>query len=237
MQADIEEVRLRLALMTLAGCSISFSDELQYLPPSRIRLMQACLPPGNPPMKPLDLFDRAIPSLWRIHCRNGADEWDVVGVFNFENKPEERTVDFAALGLPAEVDAAVFEFWEEKFLGVHRGKLTLTLPPQTSRILSLRKLSNHPQLIGTDLHLLQGYHELKRLGWDEKTLTLSGEFERTPGLAGNAFIYVPANFAPHFDFPLRQTSARLTHLAGPLWAHELQFQNARAVWSIAFDKK
>src|SRR5439155_12718861 len=46
MQADLEETRLRLAIMTLAGCSISFSDEFQYLPPSRIRLMQACLPPG-----------------------------------------------------------------------------------------------------------------------------------------------------------------------------------------------
>ena len=237
MQADVEEARLRLALMTLAGCSISFSDELQYLPPSRIRLMQACLPPGNPPMKPLDLFDRAIPSVWHIHCRNPADEWDVVGLFNFEDKPEERTVDFGSLGLSADADAAVFEFWEEKLLGFHRGKLTLTLPPQTSRILSLRKLSGHPQLIGTDLHLLQGYHELKRLAWDEKNLTLSGEFERMPGLPGKAFIYIPPNFTPHFDFPLQQTSAHLTHLAGPLWSHEFQFQNATHPWSLPFDKK
>src|SRR5207248_9941324 len=134
-------------------------DELQYLPASRIRMMQACLPPGNPPMKPLDLFDRAIPSIWHIHCRNEADEWDVVGAFNFENKPEERTIDFISLGLPTDADAAVFEFWEQKFLGVQRGKLSLPLPPQSSRILSIRRLNHHPQLIGTDMHLLQGFHE------------------------------------------------------------------------------
>ncbi|MBN1442804.1 MAG: alpha-galactosidase, partial [Planctomycetes bacterium] len=52
MQAPVEEVRMRLALMTLAGCSISFSDELRFLPPSRILLMQKCLPPGCPPMRP-----------------------------------------------------------------------------------------------------------------------------------------------------------------------------------------
>src|SRR5205814_119124 len=34
MQADIEEVRVRLVMMALAGCSISFSDELRHLPPS-----------------------------------------------------------------------------------------------------------------------------------------------------------------------------------------------------------
>jgi hypothetical protein len=236
MQADVEEARMRLALMTLAGCSISFSDELQYLPASRIRMMQACLPPGNPPMKPLDLFERKIPSVWRVHCRNEADEWDVVGLFNFENKPEERTVDFAALGLPPDADATVFEFWEERFLGVHRGNFTLPMPPQSSRVLSIRRLGNHPQVIGTDMHLLQGYHELKRLGWDEKTLTLSGEVERMPGISGKVFIYVPTNYAAHFDFPLKPTSAQLTHLAGRIWAHEIQFQNARQAWAIPFDK-
>ena len=257
MQADVEEVRMRLAIMTLAGCSISFSDELQYLPASRIRMMQACLPPGNPPMKPLDLFDRALPSLWHIHCtgRDGTspsplseggegrgaegrslDEWDVVGVFNFEHKAEERLIDFAALGLPADTEAAVFEFWEEKFLGVHREKLSLMLPPQSSRILSVRRLINRPQLIGTDMHLLQGFHELKRLGWNEKTLTLAGEFERMAGLTGKAFIYVPTNYTAHFDFPLGTNSAHLTHLSGRVWAHEIKFASPRLAWSLPFDK-
>jgi alpha-galactosidase len=240
MQADVEEARLRLALMTLGGCSISFSDELQHLPASRIRMMQSCLPPGNPPMKPLDLFDREIPSIWRLHCRPPArdvdDEWDIVGLFNFENKAEERTVDFAPLGLAKGIDASVFEFWEEKFLGVHRDKIMLTLPPQTSRILSIRKLSDHPQLVGADMHLLQGFHELKRLHWDEKTQTLSGVFERAGGLDGKAFIYIPANYAPHFDFPLKDTSAHLTRITAQVWAHEFRFQNARYEWRIPFDK-
>src|SRR5207253_9840376 len=55
MQGSVEEVRVRAAIMTLANCSISWSDELTYLPSSRIRLMQQCMPPGNPPMRPLDI--------------------------------------------------------------------------------------------------------------------------------------------------------------------------------------
>lgn len=235
MQADIEETRLRMAIMTLAGCSISFSDEFQYLPQSRIRMMQCCLPPGNPPMKPIDLFERAIPSIWRIHCKNDADDWDVVGLFNFESKPEERTIDFSALGLSPETDATVFEFWEQKFYGEHRGKFTVTLPPQTSRIFAIHKLLSHPQVIGTDMHLLQGYHELTKLVWDDKSHVLSGECKRMPGISGQLFVYVPKGYSAHFDFPLTEKSASLTHIDGALWAHEITFTNATQSWSIPFD--
>ena len=56
--ASVEEARMRLALMTLSGCSISFSDDLRELEPPRIHMMQQCLPAGNPPARPLDLFER-----------------------------------------------------------------------------------------------------------------------------------------------------------------------------------
>jgi len=236
MQADIEETRLRLAMMTLAGCSISFSDEFQYLPPSRIHMMQQCLPPGSPMMKPLDLFDRPIPSIWHIHCKNAADEWEIAGLFNFADKPEERTIEFAALGLPADAEVAVFEFWREESLGIHKKGMTLTLPPQTSRILSIRRLTGHPQIIGTDMHVLQGYHEIKESTWDEKTNTLSGKCQRAPGLMGKAFLYVPPGYEPHFDFPLGETSARLTHVSNRIWMQEVTFSEPQYAWKIPFDK-
>lgn len=236
MQADIEEVRMRLAMMALAGCSVSFSDELQYLPPSRIRMMQQCLPPAGPPMRPIDLFDRTIPSIWWIHCKTDADEWDIVGLFNFEDALQERTVDWATLGLPADAEAAVFEFWREELVGICKERIKMSLPPQSSRILSIRRLTGRPQVIGTDMHVLQGHHEIKRLTWDPKANTLSGACERMAGVSGRLFIDVPPGFTPHFDFPLTDKSARLTHVAGRLWMHELSFKEARRDWSIPFDR-
>jgi hypothetical protein len=198
-------------------------------------MMQSCLPPGNPPMKPLDLFDRAVPSVWWIHCRNAADEWDVVGLFNFENKPEQRAFDFAQLGLTRDDQASVFEFWEQKFLGIHKRQFTVTLPAQSSRILALHKTKGRPQIIGTDLQLLQGYHELKQMDWDEKGRVLSGDCERMPGISGKLFVYVPIGFEPHFDFPLGDRSAALTHIEDRLWAYEIQFGHVREHWVIPFD--
>jgi hypothetical protein len=235
MQAEVEEARLRLAIMTLAGTSISFSDELQHLPPSRIRMMQACLPPGGPPFRPLDLLDRSIPSIWHLRCDGAAETWDVVGLFNFEREAEERSIAFEALGIPADAEVLVFEFWEQRFLGTHRGSLTVSLPGQTSRILSLRRLAGVPQIVGTDMHLLQGFHEIKQAAWDEKTATLAGEYERMPSIEGRTFMYVPDAWRPVFEFPLSPRSARLTHVAGPLWMHEVRFDGSRVAWSLPFE--
>ena len=236
MQADIEEVRMRLAMMALAGCSISFSDELQYLPLSRIRMMQACLPVGGPPMKPLDLFQRTIPSVWHVHCKNQADEWDVIGLFNFENVPETRTVESQKLGLPAEAELMAYEFWEQK-AEVCRGRFVMTLPPQTSRIVALRRLKPQPQVVGTDLHLLQGYQELTQLTWNESSGQLSGKVRRAPEIYGNLILHVPTNYTPHFSFPLNDKAARLTHLTGNLWSYEVKFRQSEEAFAIPFDKK
>ena len=178
MKADVEEARFRLTMMTLSGCSISFSDDFRPLEPPRIRMMQQCLPPGNPPARPLDLFERELPSLWHMHCANEVGQWEAVGVFNFEDQPQERTVDLAALGFPADAEVVAFEFWDEEYLGTHTRQITLSLAPRTARILLIHPRPSHPQLIATNMHVLGGYHEVKQLAWDERQLLLSGRYHR-----------------------------------------------------------
>jgi Melibiase len=236
MHATVEEARVRAAMMTLANTSISWSDELTYLPPSRIRMMQQCMPAGNPAMRPVDLFDRDIPSVWHIKAKNDADSWDVVGLFNFNDKVEARSVRFDQLGLDPNAQYAVFEFWEEKFIGLLKTGVELNLPPESSRILSIRRVTGKPQLIGTDMHVLQGYHELKRLQWSDVQLALSGHYHRMPGLKTKAFFLVPNGFAPRFEFPLSPRSARLTHVEGNVWMQEIEFQTSDFTWTIPFEK-
>ncbi len=235
MQGSVEEARVRAALMTLANCSISWSDELCYLPPSRIRLMQQCMPPGSPPMRPLDLFEREVPSVWHLKMTNAAGAWDVVGLFNFDQAPATRAVRFADLGLDPGAEYAVFEFWEERFLGLLRDGVELSLPAESSRILSIRRVTGVPQLIGTDMHLLQGWHEVKQLAWNDSAHVLSGRYERMPGVRGKAFFRIPASYAPKFQFPLGAESARLTHIGGELWMQELEFTERDLSWSIPFE--
>ena len=69
---------------------------------------------------------------------------------------------------------AVFEFWQSKLLGVIPDRLTLDMAPMTSRVLLVRPVAEHPQVIGTDMHVLGGYHELTSVAWDAAT----GELRR-----------------------------------------------------------
>jgi hypothetical protein len=235
MQGSVEEARVRAAIMTLANCSISWSDELCYLPPSRIGLMQQCMPPGNPPMRPIDLFERDIPSIWHIQVKHPTGAWDVVGLFNFTGRTERRGFDFQELRLDPQASYAVFEFWNQEFLGVQKKRVEIMMPPESSRILCIRKLTGVPQLIGTDMHVLQGYHEVKNVAWDANTGVLSGSFTRMPGIQGKAFYFVPESFNPRFDFPLSPESARLTHLEGNVWMQEIDFAQKEISWRIPFE--
>jgi alpha-galactosidase len=235
-KADVEEARFRLSLMTLAGCSISFSDDFRALTLPRIRMMQQCLPPGNPRGRPLDLFERERPSLWHMHCRNEAGSWDVVGVFNFEDQPQERRVELAALGLPADAEVAVFEFWQEKFLGRHRRDVRLMLAPRTARILLIHRAATGPQMIATNMHLLGGYHEIKRLAWDEKRLLLAGRYERAAGLGGKVYFLLPDGYWPLADSPAAKGLTRWSKVGHNLWCQEVQFQDSGLDWTTPFER-
>jgi hypothetical protein len=231
LKADLEEARLRLAVMTLAGCSISFSDDFRLLDLPRIRLMQQCLPPGAPPMRPLDLFERRTPSLWHLPCHRAGDAWETLGLFNFEETPQELRVDFSRLGLPAAAKVAAFEFWEGKFLGVLETGLTLALAPHTSRILALRPAADRPQIVGTNMHLFQGWHEIEKTEWDTAAGRLSGVCRRAPGLSGRLYLHVPAGYQPQPD-----AVTPLTDLGNGVWALDLEFREAQVAWSVRFTR-
>jgi hypothetical protein len=236
MKADLEEARFKLSLMTLSGCSISFSDDFRPLEPPRIRMMQQCLPPGNPTARPLDLFEREMPSLWHVRCKNDAVQWDVVGLFNFEDRPQERTVELSSLGLPAGSEVVAFEFWEEKSLGPCKERVSLSLAPRTARILLIHPQPTRPQVIATNMHVLGGHHEIERMSWDEKQLVLSGRYRRAPGLGGKAYLYVPDGYRPLPDSPPDRGAARLVEVGKDLWAQEVRFKEPRLDWTIRFER-
>ena len=74
--------------------------------------------------------------------------------------------------------------------------MTLTLAPQTARILLIHRLPTRPQVIATNMHVLGGYHEIKRLAWDEKQLVLSARTSGRRDCEGKAYLYVPDGYRP-----------------------------------------
>jgi hypothetical protein len=172
-----------------------------------------------------------------MHCRNAAGEWDAVGVFNFEDRPQERTVESAALGLPTGTEVVAFEFWEEKFLGTHRDRVTLSLAPRTARILLIHRKPVRPAVIATNMQVLGGYHEIKRLDWDDGRQVLSGRYQRAAGLEGKAYVYLPDGYRFRPEVLAAQGAVRLTPVGQNLWAQEVRFAGSPFLdWSCAMQR-
>jgi hypothetical protein len=135
---------------------------------------------------------------WMLEVDRPFDHWSVLGRFQwgerqgeehrweYDGEPEQ-TVAFADLGLAADRDYAVFEFWTQRFLGVHRTAFTApALDEDTGmQVFAIRETRSHPWVLSTTRHLSQGGVSLLDEQWDAATRTLSG---RSTVVGGDPYV-------------------------------------------------
>lgn len=110
-------------------------------------------------------------------------EWHQVALFNAGET--KRKISFSlcgdrvtegALGLDPTVSYYIYDFWNDSYLGKMSGKeiVERELEPLNSVMLSVRKVEEHPQVLSTNRHVLQGWVDLKDVKWDSAGMKLSG---------------------------------------------------------------
>lgn len=115
------EIDTFLALVAVSGGTVMLSDKVRLLPDSRLDKFRALLPAGERGGVPVDLGERAIPSV--VDCGDRAGIRTVV-FFNWED--EERELHFS-LG----ATYRVFDFRKCRYCGETEA-LAATLPPHES---------------------------------------------------------------------------------------------------------
>jgi hypothetical protein len=100
--------------------------------------------------------DHPLSSLWSVHFATDAGCWCTAG--RFATLPlSESVVELKNLGLASDVDYLAFDFWEEKFLGVVRGSLSVpAVALGDSQIIGLREVADHPQFMASTRHVSMG---------------------------------------------------------------------------------
>ena len=90
--------------------------------------------------------------------------YDVVGVFNFNQGKAERTyLRWTDLGLPAGKRVHVFDFWNKEYLGAWAEGMIVDAAPTSCRVLTLLPEEDRIQLISTSRHITQGWVDLAAL--------------------------------------------------------------------------
>ncbi len=191
---SIEEARLAATVVALPGQMMFSGDKLAGLKPERMRLLQQALPVCD--VRPLDLFPvfDMLP-VWALHVRRPFAEWQVVALFNWDEKEAELGFAFDELGLDAAADYAVYEFWTGTYQGERKARFDMPVPGHGVRLLAVHRAQAVPHFLSSDRHVTQGGVELTSLAWDGARNALTGAVKAVKDYPVTLRFRAPQGFA------------------------------------------
>ncbi len=202
------EARTLVSVISLTGVVYPLTSIMPGLPDDRVTLLKKTMP--TLPVIPVDLFSRGSDITWdkfkfttpdnyihdypeiidlKVNAASGV--YDVAAFTNWRGEKILKSVSFSEkLGMPGETQFVVFDFWNQKLLGVYRDKMEIDIEPHDTRVLLIHPLLGHPQLIGNSRHI-SGVYSIADLSWDTNISTLSGKSVTISGDPYSLFIYIP----------------------------------------------
>jgi hypothetical protein len=194
----LAEAQTSATIFGINGSPMMLGDDVERMDESRLELVKKCLPRLPEAAHSLDLFECPepdYPKLFHLPVKTAWDSWELVALFNYGNEPLTREVELRRLGLDDAAEYATWDFWNERYDGLCRGKLRLTAGPQSVKLVRISRLRPHPWLVSTDMHVRQGQAEIEDCRWDAASMTLSFVARRPAGLRGNVFLLAPPGLA------------------------------------------
>lgn len=161
------EARTQLSLVALMGAVTTFTADVLDVPDAQVDLVRRVVPPAPVAGHPLDSLSG--PTVWVAR----SSDWHTVLVINWDDRQNiERVIRLADLGLPPGAYVG-YDVWSGMPFPA-TDPLRFTLEPHDCRVFGLRPRADHPQVIGTTRHVVQGAVDLQDEHWDSKTRVLSG---------------------------------------------------------------
>ncbi len=206
------EARTLVSYVSLTGVAYPLASVMPELPAERVKLLQATMP--TLPIVPVDLFSRGTETAWDLFKKVRADDYihnypeildlkinapagiyDAVGLTNWRSWTAAKNVSFESeLGLDPHEQYVVFDFWNQKVLGIFRGDMTVEVEPHDTRVLLVHPLADHPQVVGTSRHITGAYSILAQ-EWDASRHTLSGSSQTVAGDPYSVWVRFPPELA------------------------------------------
>jgi alpha-galactosidase len=183
---SLDEVRSLATAIALSGGMVFLSDAMAKLPAERRHIASLLLPAYGEAAVPLDLLERSLPRFLRLAIERPFQRWWLLGVFQWEDEPSE-----VMAPLPAEA-VHVFDLWENCYFGVHQDEIHFpAMPPHSAKLLSLRPVGDHPQVVSTTFHAGQGAVEIEDARFDAAQRALAVRLTPPALKQGEVIIHVP----------------------------------------------
>jgi hypothetical protein len=177
-----KELQSLITLNFLTSGRLDLATSYSLFTPEITRIVSRSYPHYPDPVsaRPLDAFTGVVdPQVYELEL---TPDWRQVTFYN--TWEEKATVSTAlsgervdnAIGLDPEESYHAYEFWTDTYIGKLKGTdaLQWELEPGHCAMISVRKAVDHPQVVSTDRHLLQGWVDLEDVQWNAETKELSG---------------------------------------------------------------
>ena len=160
--STLEQARSRVSFYALTGVPLTLGDPIDALDAKRIDLLRRAMPVA--PMRSADGASASLRGdslLIDAAFERTFSRWHVAGVFNFGSNRVERTVDFAK-DMRLDGAVAVWDYWNDRFLGVVTNRLSVSLGPFETSVLRVTPVTSDGRatLLSVSRHLTQGGVEL-----------------------------------------------------------------------------
>jgi alpha-galactosidase len=189
-----DEVKFEFTVLGILGGPLIYSDDLIHLLPEREKYLPLLLPPCQGKARIVDLLEEALPKLLNLKIDKGYDKWDLVGLLNWDDSSADAEIEFTKIGLKQELYYHVFSFWDEKYLGKVKDRITIkNIAAHSASLLSIREALPRPQFISSTIHVTQGAAEIEKSAWNDKTRTLDITLYPSTRM-GRLFICAPPPF-------------------------------------------
>lgn len=182
LQGNRDHVRAVLTMAYVTTGRFLLANGFRQLSPETIRDLTRTFPYHTTARsaRPVDAFVSDQPAVFDYEV---SPSWHQVAFYNSDqDKPKTIGIRVSgprvdgSLGLDRGKHYYLFDFWNHRFLGKIDGasRIEQTLRPGEARMISVRECLDHPQVLSTDRHLMQGYLDLSQVLWQEEVRVLSG---------------------------------------------------------------
>ena len=169
-----EHLRARLTAIALLGGPVRVEGAPDSASPDTLALLRRLLPVTGRAARPLDLFEAHAPRVWSLPL----DDVHLFGLFNLDGtEPVVVSAFFEAAGLLPATYYAIYDAWEQQYLGTAVDVLQVSVPPGEVRLLALRRLEDRPIFLANDAHFAQGAMDAEPAQWDAANRRFHGAFQ------------------------------------------------------------
>jgi len=185
------------------------------------------------------LFESPIPRIWHLQAGEGKERRDIIGLFNWDAENEVQiNVSLAKLNLPSSKNDQYvgFDFWEDEFVPPFAGVLKSSLRPGSCRIIAIRQLLDHPQIVSTSRHVTQGLIDIIEERWDKKKNVLRGRSKVVVITPSGADVWRAVSASVSEEDQKSGVTVRIKQIRSEVRVRIKSTESREVSWSVAFKK-